>query len=285
MKKKRNDASQGGPAPVEDARKRKKGAESGTLDDDETRLVKRQRGRLQTLEVFSSSTSPEKEPDVIQTQTVRYTLAAKRYGKKGRTSSPAPSAVTGIDYDELPPSTVIDKWEASSPVQRLRPNRETARKAITVLTGIGKTRASAMRQKDGKLGRSAPMKVKTEKKRTNTRSKQASNKGSMKIADIGAVDLAEKKGTNNQSKQALDTDVVKTTCIVVVNPFENKRITRSNLKKSSSKVVTFFIFTCSPSLMRAFTRERKNHLKQILMMLRWEILMLQLKKLRSFMPR
>jgi hypothetical protein len=211
MKTRRNEVSQVGPPPVKVTHKRKKGAESRKPDDaeDESRPVKRRRGGIQPREVVSRSASPENS-DTIQTKTATTARTAKRYGKKGRTSSPAPVAVTGIDYDELPGLTVPNKSEKSSPVQQRRPAKEAARKASTITTGMGKTRASAMRRKDEKLETLAVVKVKTEKKSTKTRAKRALN-----------VD-----------------DDIKIASVKTLDPPENKRLTRSKL----NKVCLFYIF-------------------------------------------
>jgi hypothetical protein len=140
------------------------------------------------------------------------TASAKRYGKKGRTSSPAPSAVTAIDYDELPGLTLLDNSKKPSLVLQRRPGKATARKANTVSTSIGKTRASAMRRKDEKLDKPAPIKIKAEKKVPETRAQRVSNADSLKITAIKAVDAPE-----------------------------NKRLTRSKLKSDSKKVGLLYV--------------------------------------------
>jgi hypothetical protein len=214
MKTERNDAPQDGAALIEDARKRKKETEAANFDDSgvENRPVKRQRGRLQAPGVVSRSASPEKKgaSNMTQTKAARFTLTAKRYGKKGRMSSPEPSVVTGIDFDELPGSTALDKPEVSSPVQNIRLTGEAVRDTSALPTGMGKTRALAMRRKDKKVG--LPL-------------------------------TAGKKGTKHQSTQASDTDNVIITNKEAIDPPKNKRVTRSNLKKSNSEVMSYFLLS------------------------------------------
>ena len=218
MKTKRNDAPQGSPALIKDSRKRKEGAEATNFDVSgvENRPVKRLRGQLQAPGIVSRSASPEKKSasNMIQKKAARFTFTAKRYGRKERLSSPEPSVVTGIDFDELPGSAALDKPDVLSPVQNIRLTREAVRKASTLPAGMGKTRALAMRRKDEKVGR--PL-------------------------------AAGKKGTKHQSTQALDIDNIVITPNEAIDPPENKRVTRSNLKKTNSGVMSYLLLSSSLS--------------------------------------
>jgi hypothetical protein len=210
MKRRRNDAPQDSSAPVKATHKRQKGAklDSGEV---ESRPVKRQRGRTQAEEVNLWPASPEKEntSGMVHTKTPASTLAAKRYGKKGRSSSP-PSGVLKVDYDELPSAIMLDTTKVSSSIQQRRSPREAARTAKAVSTAASGTRASVMRGKEI-FGSSAVTKVKTDTMRTKT-----------------------------QAKRALNTDDVKIPHVHAINPPETKRVTRSTMKKPDLKEVCFF---------------------------------------------
>lgn len=189
MKKRRNDTTQDISQNTKDTRKRKQAADIGGLDDGDVEQppVKRQRGRAQALDVVPMSASPGGKSDIIRTKNRRST---NRYGKKGRTSSPAPSALLAIDYDELPDQTIPSKSEAPPPIQKRRLAKEPVKKATTALTSTSKTRASAMRRKDEKLTVPA---VKADKKEPKARPKPALKADKAKVTPIIIVDQREEQ--------------------------------------------------------------------------------------------
>lgn len=201
MKRRRNDAPQDSPAPIKATHKR----QSGARRDDgevESRPVKRQRGRPQAEEVNSRPASPGKVNmfGMVHAKTPVSTLAAKRYGKKGRSSSPVPSDILKIDYDALPSSAImLDTTGASSFIQQRQSPREATRTINPVSATTSGKRVSAV------------TKVKTNMMRTTTRAKRALNTDDVKIPHANAID-----------------------------PPETKRVTRSTMRKPDSKKVCVF---------------------------------------------
>jgi hypothetical protein len=180
--KTRNDAPEDGSTS---AMKRKKSVGPGRpTGAGEDRPVKRQRAR----EVFAK---PAFQPDIVPNKSATSARTAKHYGKKGRTSSPVPSPLTGIDYDDLPASMIPDDLVKSSPVQRRRPTRK-------VSIGASKSRAAVTRRKDGKLA------DKAENKTTKTRAKRTLDTDDIKIAINEALGpLENKRVTRSKMKVRL----------------------------------------------------------------------------------
>jgi hypothetical protein len=253
MKKKRDDAPQATPASVKKTHKRKKGARSGPDADDtegESRPTKRQRGRIQVREVFTRSVSPEKF-DVIKTKAATSTQSTKRYGKKGRTTSPAPS---GINYDELPSSSVPYKAEKSILVPQRLPVKEVARKASNMPTRTGKTRASAMRRKVEKLEKPPVTKIKADEKAAKALKKRTSNVDHVQMTDIMNLDQPE---TERVTRSKLKLDKV---CFIFAN-FLDTDPTHSRGRNSR------IISAVAPSTMRTLYMFQLQKLLYILLRL------------------
>jgi hypothetical protein len=189
MKKRLNDAAQNISENTKDTRKRKKVADIGGLDDDDAERppVKRQRGRAQAQNIVLVSASPDRQ---VRTKN---RISKNRYGKKGRTSSPAPSAIPAIDYDELPDMAIPSKAETPPPNDKRRPAKEPVRKATAVQVGTGKTRASDMRRKDEKLERPIVSTVMADKPEPKARPKRASKADKAKAIPVKVVDQREEQ--------------------------------------------------------------------------------------------
>jgi hypothetical protein len=165
---------------------------------------------------------PEKGLAIVQAKAAKFALAAKPTGRTGRLSSPTPSAATGIDYDELPGATDVDKSKLSSP-QRYHSPTEVTRTRGAILIGMVSTRASAVPRKGEKL-RCPPS-------------------------------ATAKEGGNFRAKRAPKADDIKASSVKVTDPQENKRVTRSKMKKSDPKVdFSLTLIYVSPSLLTRASR-------------------------------
>lgn len=192
MKKRTNDADQSIPENTKDIRKRKKATDSGGLDNDDAERppVKRQRGRAQAQNIVSVSASPERQSDIVRTKN---RISKNRYGKKGRISSPAPSATPAIDYDELPDLVIPSKVETPPPNGKRRPAKEPVRKATAVQVDTGRTRASGMRRKVEKVERPIVPTVMVDKPEPKARRKRTSKADKVKAIPVKTIDQHEEQ--------------------------------------------------------------------------------------------
>ncbi|KAJ6631135.1 hypothetical protein B0H10DRAFT_2207515 [Mycena sp. CBHHK59/15] len=120
------------------------------MSDSDRRPRKRVRGTTDAAPDKPAIAPRRDSAAVFDTRTVNPAPATKRYGKKGRTSSPAPFAVAGtdmaVDYDELPASP--------SPVPPLAPPAPTkVGKTSKQEASVGDTRLSRVAAMRGKAGK------------------------------------------------------------------------------------------------------------------------------------
>lgn len=186
MKKRGNEVTRDIAKNTEETRKRKAVDLGGSDNGDVVRSpVKRQRGRTRAQDIVSMSVSPKRKSRTLRKKD---RMSTNRYGKKGRTSSPAPSAFPAIDYDELPDLAAPSKDEILLASNKRRPAKKSIRKAAKVLVGMGKTRTSAMQREDEKLEYPT---VKANKEVPKARGKRTKKADKAKATRVKACDHEE----------------------------------------------------------------------------------------------
>ena len=137
-------------------------------DEADPRPIKRLHGSSSKLDV--KTVPAARGPSaVVDPRSTRNTKATKRYGRKGRTSSPTPSSALDVNYDELPAPLSLPE-EPKKPAE------------------LRKSRISAMKGKNGKDVKIEPVSAKPKAAR-------------------GVAGLDSVKGTLDKSKKAPPQDV------------------------------------------------------------------------------
>lgn len=164
-KDQRNQVSKVKSEPAKENRKRKAATEPMVVESD-TNARPSPSKRQRTVEAPNELPEMVRQPKIAQAE--KSTKASRRYGKKGKASSPAPNLAISIDFDELPGSTAPKR-----PISPLPPKRgKNVANVPTVIEDSRKTRASAVQRKDKKADIPMVTAVKPEKKPLKTRPKR-----------------------------------------------------------------------------------------------------------------
>lgn len=136
--KKQNDKPSDEPTGAK--RKRGQDARHDKPNSDDIELERRPLKRLRgALPATAKEVTPTPEEKPVFSQAARTAKTAKKYGKKGRTSSPVPASAADIDYDELPDASSVAHG-LTSPAPRAR-DVKAKKKAPTATSTKARTAA------------------------------------------------------------------------------------------------------------------------------------------------